>query len=92
MQLGDHNNPDLCLQQRLQQVTVESSQLMGIIKSLNVEVYRAVLNRGVDPQLPEGLPGLSSEWYSYCEVSLNLHDLRSAHNGSCPQIIWQFRG
>ena len=47
VQLG--NNPsDAELRQRLDQVTLESSHLMGIIKPLNLKVYKAILEGRLD--------------------------------------------
>lgn len=68
VKLGDLVQPDAQLQQRLQQVTIESSRLMGIIKRLNIEVYKAVLQNGVAPPLLDGQMGLTDEWYSGSEV------------------------
>lgn len=69
VQLGDGDSPNFQLEQRLQQVTIESSQLMGIIKSLNVEVYKAVLKNGVGPPLADGQEHLGNQWYLSLEVS-----------------------
>ena len=65
---GGDANP--AMQQRLQQLTVESSQLIGIIKPLNTAVYKAVLAGRLD----EGLTGsqfhsLNEKWYSDLPVS-----------------------
>lgn len=58
-------DPHPTAQQRLQQLTIESSQLIGIIKPLNTAVYKAVLAGRLD----EGLTGsqyhsLDEKWYS----------------------------
>lgn len=84
-------SPTAAMQQRLEQLTVETSQLIGVIKPLNTNVYKAVLagrldfggltGAGVDQGLAGTLAqGLDEAWYSALPVSL-LHAPWSAH---CP--------
>ena len=72
---------DAELRQRLDQVTLESSHLMGIIKPLNLKVYKAIL----EGRLDEGSTGeqrlLDSRFYATLPVGFRctlVHLLTSA--------------
>ena len=54
---------------RLQQITIESSQLMSIVKSLNVKVYKAVLQGRLDEEHHGGQTGLTNAQYQFVLVS-----------------------
>lgn len=64
------------LQQRLHELAIESSKLIGIIKPLNTAVYKAVLAGRLD----EGLTGsqfhsLDEKWYADLPVSNHVVDM-----------------
>lgn len=53
---------------RLEQVTIETSQLLGIIKSLNLKVYKAVILGRLDGAYHAGARGLTDEQYQFVTV------------------------
>ena len=69
VQLGDFP-ADAKLRQRLDQVTIESSQLMGIIKPLNLKVYKAILEGRLDEGLTGSQQSLDERWYAALPVSV----------------------
>ena len=89
--MHQQTSPTAAVQQRLEQLTVETSQLIGVIKPLNTNVYKAVLAGRLDfggltcAGMHDGLAGshahgLDEAWYSALPVSHLLHASLSSHS------------
>ena len=57
---------------RLQQVTIEASQLLGVIQSLNVRVYKAVASGRLDEEQASDARAISDEHHDFVIVSAHL--------------------
>ena len=67
LELG--SNPfDRAVKQRLNEVTVESSRLVGITKALNPKVYKGIMDGRMDDGLTDA-HRRDAVWYSNFQVS-----------------------
>ena len=67
LELGSNPN-ERAVKQRLHEVTVESSKLMGIMKALNLKVYKAIMEGRMDDGLTDA-HRQDAAWYSNFQVS-----------------------